>query len=425
MFQDALGTIESKNDINILLLGAAGVGKTTFINSLANYLIHDSLESAIKGHFQVVIPAWFTFMDNATFEEKTIIIGTPDDHEKKGGVGQSCTRTCRSFVFSINGRKLRLIDAPGIGDTEGLLQDEKNFDDILAYINRFKYLHGICILLKPNEERLSILFRFCVKELLRHLHVDAGKNLMFVFTNARSTFYQLGSSAPLLRNLLRTLPNYPAVEVPFSLENCFLFDNEAFRFLALCKNGVQFPPEEKQQYAKSWTHTTKEFGRLIERILQCNKHVVRDTVSLNEAQQLIRKLSRPIGEMARLIQENMALAQTHKDDVLKKKKCNAYALPQIEAEIVDLGHPRTVSTNPKHMAVVTTDGLQKIDYTSHCHAHCFLKEVATEVIGHEVLKKCAAMNSETGKSKFRKDSEQTLLTERKHRCLFRVCSFLP
>ena len=397
MFQNRLLNVEFTNDINILLLGSAGVGKTTFINSFANYLVHDSLESAIGGQLQVVIPAWFTFMDNETFDERTIIIGTPDEHEKKGTIGQSCTRTCRSFVFPIHGRKLRLIDAPGIGDTEGLLQDEKNFEDILAYINQFKYLHGICILLKPNEERLSILFRFCVKELLRHLHVDAGKNIMFVFTNARSTFYQLGSSAPLLRNLLRTLPNYPAVEVPFSRENCFLFDNEAFRFLALCKNGVNFSPEEKQHYCKSWDHTSKEFGLLIERIIQCNQHVVHDTVSLNDAQQLIRKLSRPIGEIARLIQENMQLARVHKEDVLKKKNTNAYILPQIDAKLVDLRHPRTVCTNPKHMETVTIDGIQNIDYTSHCHPHCFLTEVAKEVIGHADLKRCAAMDPQSGK----------------------------
>ena len=121
-------------DINILLLGPTGVGKTTFINSFANYLVYNSLNEAIEGQLQAIIPAWFTFMDRDTYEDRTIVIGTPDESEKKGHVGQSCTRQCRSFVFRIGNRNLRLIDAPGVGDTQGLLQDEKNFEDILAYI---------------------------------------------------------------------------------------------------------------------------------------------------------------------------------------------------------------------------------------------------------------------------------------------------
>jgi predicted GTPase len=177
------------DDINILLLGQTGVGKTTFINAFANYLLYNLLDEAIDGKLQAIIPAWFTFMDKNTFEEKTIIIGTPNESEKQGSVGQSCTRECRSFVFNINNRKLRLVNAPGIDDTQGILQDEKNFEDILAYIAQYDYLNGICILLKPNEERLHILFRFCVKELLRYLHVHAKQNIMFVFTNARSTSF--------------------------------------------------------------------------------------------------------------------------------------------------------------------------------------------------------------------------------------------
>ena len=169
-------------DINILLLGPTGVGKTTFINAFANYLVYNTLDEAMKGSLQAIIPAWFNLLDKDTCEEKTIVIGTPDDSEKKGNVGESCTRQCRSFVFRIGDRNIRLIDAPGIGDTQGILQDEKNFEDILAYIAQYDYLNGICILLKPNEERLHILFRFCVKELLRHLHVHARQNIMFVFT---------------------------------------------------------------------------------------------------------------------------------------------------------------------------------------------------------------------------------------------------
>ena len=382
-----------RDDLNILLLGQTGVGKTTFINAFANYLVYNSLDEAIEGKLHAIIPAWFTFMDKDTFEEKTITIGQPNKSERKGHVGQSCTQECRSFIFQIGSRKLRLIDAPGIGDTDGVLQDEKNFEDILAYISQFEYLNGICILLKPSEDRMHILFRFCIKELLRHLHVHARQNLMFVFTNARATSYQPGPSAPILRALLTSLEEKSHKKIPFSRENTFLFDNEAFRFLALSKNGVTFSKEEKSDYSRSWDYTIHEFSHLMKRIILCEKHATSDALSLNEAQQLIRKLSRPIGEIATLIEENIQLAEKHKNDVRSGNTPTPQMLPQKDVKTIPLGYPRTVCANNKCTRVIVVDGIDKVDYFQHCHPQCFLQGVEIETLRNEKLKECAAMNA--------------------------------
>ena len=65
--------------------------------------------------------------------------------------------------------------------------------NILDTINKYKYLHGILILLKPNDARLNLVFRFVISELLAHLHQDAAKNIIFGFTNTRSTNYLPGN----------------------------------------------------------------------------------------------------------------------------------------------------------------------------------------------------------------------------------------
>jgi GTP-binding protein EngB required for normal cell division len=386
------------NDINILFLGETGVGKTTFINSFVNYLCYNKLDTALNGEMQVLIPASFFVTDPDTFESTTISIGPESKNEIFSEKGESNTQDCQSYVFSIGTRKLRLIDAPGMGDTRGVTQDAKNFDHILKFISRYDHLNGICILLKPNEQRINILFRFCIKELLTHLHVTAKENIIFVFTNARSTFYLPGTTAPLLKGLLKELRENTGVDVPFVKDNTFSFDNESFRFLATYKRGMRFTPEQTQDFSRSWDVSVNEFACLVSRIVTCKAHAVRDTVSLNEAQQLIRKLTRPIGEIATLIQENIQLAQRHKHNLLNKPPSIPDRMPQKNATIVFLDHPRTVCTSDECTRVVMVDGEQKVDYPSRCHAHCHLKGVEQEVIRNPILKHCAAMNKLTGKS---------------------------
>ncbi|CAF4229333.1 unnamed protein product, partial [Rotaria sordida] len=101
-----------------------------------------------------------------------------NEHEYFNENGNSCTQQCRSFLFPIGEKNLRIIDTPVIGYTRGLKQ----------------HLSRVCILLKPNEECLTILFRFYVNELLRHLHTNVSENIIFVFTNACSTFFKSESN---------------------------------------------------------------------------------------------------------------------------------------------------------------------------------------------------------------------------------------
>ena len=393
----AIGT----DDINIVLLGATGVGKTTFINAFASYLAYNSLEEAINGPLQAIIPACFTFTDKETFEEKTIVIGTPNDSEIQSDVGESCTKQCRSFVFRIGNRNLRLIDTPGIGDTQGILEDIKNFENIMAHIAQYEYLNGLCILLKSSDERTTIMFRFCVKELLRHLHVHAKQNILFVLTNARATQFNPGPVTPILRRLLDNVKDRSNVEIPFNKGNTFLFDNEAFRFLALLKNGIECSASEIQDYSKSWKNTIEEFSRLIERVSQCEKLETSETLSLNEAQILIRRLARPVAEISRLIQENIQLAEQHKNDIFTNRTSTPGILSQTDAKVVPLGHPRTVCTNKKCIKIITVNGQPNVEYASHCHPHCLLTDVRQEAIGHESLKNCDAMDKKSCKQRKR------------------------
>ncbi len=390
-------TCSSEREINILLLGQTGVGKSTFINAFANYIVNDTLEQAINDEMQAIIPSSFSFTNPESFDERVIVVGEVDEYEQLHETGGTCTRHCRSYVFAVGDRNLRFIDTPGIGDTRGLEKDAENFHEILTYIAQYEHLNAVFIMVKPNEERLTILFRFSINELLRHLHVSVTDNLVFVFTNARSTYFMPGSTKTILRSLLDENHQTYDVEVPFSRQNTFLFDSEPFRYLALCKNGVQLDNEQTQSYSKSWDHSVKECTRLMEHIATRPLHAVCNTLSLNEAETLVQKLPRPIAETIKLIEENIQLVKEHKKKVLENSQIAPEGIPQNAAEVVPLEHPRIVCTGEKCCRVIEVGTEKKLEYLSICHDECYLKGVIQETVNDPRIGKCTEMDPEEGK----------------------------
>ena len=305
--------VPSDEFVNILLLGETGVGKSTFINAFANYLTFNSLEQAESNEPIVVIPVSFIMTTGDNFEEHTIKFGEFDDlnNEDFNHPGQSVTQHCKSYVFNlhqIDGKQLRIIDTPGFGDTRGLDQDDRNMEHILQYINNLTHLNAICFLLKPNTSRLNIFFRTCLTQLFSFLNPDARKNIIFCFSNARSTFYTPGDTAPLLKNMLSSLS---ISDIQFKKENTFCFDSESFRYLVALRNSIPFNDDEKNEYDKSWTTSVKESNRLINHIN--TKHIAyrmeNGWQSSKHAQFEISYMIRPMLETIRNILRNRVLCK--------------------------------------------------------------------------------------------------------------------
>ena len=86
--------------------------------------------------------------------------------------GQSITQYPKTNRFCYDDVTIRLIDTPEIGDTREIDQDKATFQNILIPISTLDTLHDICILLKPNATRLTVMFQYCIKKLLINLHRD-------------------------------------------------------------------------------------------------------------------------------------------------------------------------------------------------------------------------------------------------------------
>uniref|UniRef100_A0AC34RT78 G domain-containing protein n=1 Tax=Panagrolaimus sp. JU765 TaxID=591449 RepID=A0AC34RT78_9BILA len=215
---------------NLLLLGHSGVGKSTLINSIANYFTYNSFEDA-KGRAPVhIIPASFEMMDS-DFNTYTVTIGKSDNNENLTTLAESCTQSPKIYTFRHSKCQINFVDVPGIGDTRGIDTDNTNIKAILDVVSLFDQLHAICILLKSTDTKLTPEYRYCLNELLLHLHQSAIPNVVFVFTNSQATGFVPGNARVVLNAYLKDLKNTKNIDIPLTGDNMYCIDNDAFRFL--------------------------------------------------------------------------------------------------------------------------------------------------------------------------------------------------
>ena len=389
-------TIEaSSEDLNILILGETGVGKSTWINAIANYLKFPTLEDAAEhnaSEMVALIPSRFKFMDQNVKQE--VKIGQADDNEKLV-VGKSATQGPKEYQFKIgNNVTVNLIDTPGIGDVDGIETDKKNFANILTFLSNYDKLHAVCILLKPNQSRLTVAFRFCVLELMSHLHKSLVQNMIFCFTHTRATFYNPGDTFDLLQDLLAK----NEVNVPLQdRKSYFCFDNEAFRLLACVNNGIQFEKKKMDAYSESWTFASEMTTQMFDQIRSLPPHDTRNTVSMNEARNIVISLSKPMAEILQVIDKTKQEGEITKDVIENANKDikefeKSLHFKGFSLDTTPLSYPMTVCTHAdcvKHVPVGQSRH-QNIVYSTVCHDHCHVEGIQTEMTNNPNLSKCQA-----------------------------------
>lgn len=383
-------------DLNILILGRTGVGKSTWINAFLNYLAHQTLDEAIEAEsLPWIIPfAFRTYStdDNGDFVDLKVEVGfdeNGDEHgspskkvgvqEQDGTSGGSATQTTVVHRVQIDNRLIRLIDTPGIGDTRGLSKDKENLADILSVLRTYKKLHGILILLKPNEQRLDLILKFCIQELLTHLHRDAAKNIAFGFTNTRGTNYAPGDSFDPLRQLLS---RFDDVNIPLRKQTVYCFDSESFRFLAAQKMQGKIVGCLDENRA-SWEYSVAESRRLLDHFRNLPPHNVTSTVNLYETRHRIVALTRPMAAIAEAIRSSILVNEDNINDLKQNakkqedlEKLLKIQVKTLQAKAMDLprttcSHPDCTSHSPTGLLGVDGHETLKTIYKASCHSPCY------------------------------------------------------
>ncbi|KAF2797998.1 hypothetical protein K505DRAFT_333796 [Melanomma pulvis-pyrius CBS 109.77] len=389
--------------LNILILGETGVGKSTFINAFVNYLTFETLEDAKSEDLNWVVPCSFSIqhLDKSggakEIKKFDIKVGNRDD-EVDGSKGLSATQQTTVYPVNVNGHTIRLFDTPGIGDTRGISYDKENMADLLSTLSGYEKLHGILILLKSNNSRLTVTFNFCMNELLTHLHRSAAANMAFGFTNTRISDYNPGDTFGPLSALLA---DHAQIGLSLTSDTAYCFDSESFRYLAALKNNV--PMDNEEDYHRSWTKSREEAMRLIEHFKAKLPHSVKSTVSLNGTRQLVLEMTKPMAEISQLIRTNITMCEDRMQELRNSRLTGAdllkhLHLDKMQLESRKLASPRTVCTDASCIEY-KDDGKGEnkvvVIYKTHCHPQCYLTDVTTDQIAHPGLIRCAAFNGHT------------------------------
>nr|XP_022904737.1 uncharacterized protein LOC111416866 isoform X1 [Onthophagus taurus]XP_022904738.1 uncharacterized protein LOC111416866 isoform X2 [Onthophagus taurus] len=341
-----------------------------------------------------LIPSRFTITD-ASFKSRKIEFGSDKNESFKSG--QSSTQNCRSYSFETDDLIIRLIDTPGVGDTRGVTKDEENFENLLVYLGEFTEINAIVIMLKPNDSRLTVLFEYCIKQLLSSLERSAIDNIVFLFANARATFYNPGDTVEPLQELLKEIKETPPnMEIPFKQENTFCLDNEAFRYLLAKREGLDFADHIKQSFANSWDNSVMATKRFLKYVSKLTPHKIQNTISVMEARRSIERLRKPLGEIAVLIENNLSRInrlETNLNDTTKSIDDLKPFLfvPRINLKLKECPSPITVCTNAKCTEAHIISDVTSYHYKQICHDECYLEGVPKNVTGDPRLQDCAIM----------------------------------
>uniref|UniRef100_A0A914ICK8 G domain-containing protein n=1 Tax=Globodera rostochiensis TaxID=31243 RepID=A0A914ICK8_GLORO len=397
-----LKRLRSKGVLTILLLGETGVGKSTLINAIVNYLKHPTFDEAIQADgIEAVIPARFCteeYDEYGNLKHKDVFIGKMNEDECLEP-GKSQTKSPNAYIIpSKVGYKVRLIDAPGILDSGGIKEDNLNLHKTLSFISTLYELHAICILLKPNSTRTGPAFKYCINGLLTYLHKNAAENIFFVFTNARGSNYKMGKTRELLQGILKPIEAAHKVSIPLHRDRIYCLDNESFEHLCLIKKAnVWYSPENMADFSKSWTQAEQELQRMLKNVAALKPHRISETVSLNQAHRTIVDLTYPLAIISQKIQDNLIRIKEH-EEAISKGEQEMTSAPTFETvQFVPLPYPRTVCTSDrctevKITAVKGTTAKQIKLFKRHCHRHCFLENIIPENMPNESLKNCWAMS---------------------------------
>lgn len=175
-FKSPEEVLPEHSDLAILLIGQTGSGKSTLLNLIANYLLDGSFGPfPEQQNVRFLIPTKYS----ASTEVKY-----PHSEKNFGDQSQSQTKKAQTYTFDRQHIRVRIIDTPGLGDTEGIKEDDKHLQNILKKAGETRNLAAVVFVINGTDSRHNTTQKYVFEKLSGFVPSIALENMIIILTNS-------------------------------------------------------------------------------------------------------------------------------------------------------------------------------------------------------------------------------------------------
>ncbi|OMJ70310.1 hypothetical protein SteCoe_31733 [Stentor coeruleus] len=221
-------------DYSILLLGARGNGKSTFVNTLVNVIIGSN-----PGNLQAA----------AACDKYPNIIPALDDGLQERNDFKTIHAHFYKLKSSITDNKtILVIDTPGLASNGGISEDDDNVQIIINAARRIKFLNAIIVVEKSSTNRLSPLVEYNLCRISEIIPQDFQSQVIVAYT------FNLG--------FILFMDNW----FPFPIQYKLKINNGAFRY-----SSKEYQANPKYINKSDWDRSVNKIKKFITKLLTMQK----------------------------------------------------------------------------------------------------------------------------------------------------------
>lgn len=157
--------------VRFLVFGETGSGKSTFINTLTNYFKGGNLKN-----LKVSIPNKY---------HRATEWGVRHSESDLSDNSKAQTQQVTEYDFSLGKTTYKIMDTPGLNDTEGFEKDEENLDKIIESITKVDSMTAIILVINGTNARATHNIKSLLNRFRSFLPDAIMSNIIVVFTMCR------------------------------------------------------------------------------------------------------------------------------------------------------------------------------------------------------------------------------------------------
>ena len=254
---------------NILVIGETGVGKSTWIHALLNYIQGIQIEENVR----------YKIFDQTELRKRYEKKYGKQFGEKQAGSSDTDEPNIYNIIpndeYSPYENPIRIIDTAGFGDTRGKEYDEKISDDIRKMFesSNIESLNAVCLIFKGTETRSHERTKDIFDKLFSLFGKDIRNNIIIIFTFANSSTDAMTAITTLKDK------SSPFYQIMGDIEQMphFFFNN------------IAYFSDERENYYNAFEQNTLSFSKFFNYIIKLNRVSLENTIKILSLRSYIRK----------------------------------------------------------------------------------------------------------------------------------------